>query len=93
MTSDAVASATELRHGTASVRCTIVPWDTRIMGVVCGQLDLLPARDVQDRLQAERPIEVNVQIGLRERPEDLERDARPRHLRRAQGFMMGHGKA
>jgi RimJ/RimL family protein N-acetyltransferase len=39
MTSDAVASATELRHGTASVRCTIVPWDTRIMGVVCGQLE------------------------------------------------------
>jgi RimJ/RimL family protein N-acetyltransferase len=39
MTPDAVAPATELRHGIASVRCIIVPWDTRIMGVVCGQLE------------------------------------------------------
>lgn len=32
---------TELRHGSAHARCSIVPWDTRIMGTVVGQIDAL----------------------------------------------------
>lgn len=39
MTAVADRSSTEIRHGSASVRCSIVPWDTRIMGTIVGQLD------------------------------------------------------
>lgn len=39
MTSPAEAPPIEIRHGSAHVRCSVVPWDTRILGVVVGQLD------------------------------------------------------
>ncbi len=39
MASSVDTLATELRHGAARVSCSIVPWDTRIMGTVVGQLD------------------------------------------------------
>jgi ribosomal protein S18 acetylase RimI-like enzyme len=51
MSSPADTPPTSIRHGSSRVRCSVVPWDTAIMGVVAGQLDGL-AVGTEDETEA-----------------------------------------